>query len=215
MEDDFLFYNKMNYIGEAINALNELNESNVKQILFNKNYGETIQNYNTRSHDNIDDKINNKFVLHNYSIGNFSYPNCHYWPHYSFRPSLIDAKVILELGNYDSLNQFFEMDYAKKWTNAGFKSAFFNKITNRHIGRLTSDRNTKVVKNAYDLNNEDQFNNNKDKDKDKESRSKAFIKIVNLERRKDRKDNMTDLLKNLNIDNEEYEFIKAVDGNSL
>ena len=213
MEDDFLFYNKMNYIGEAINALNELNESNVKQILFNKNYGETIQNYNTRSHDNIDDKINNKFVLHNYSIGNFSYPNCHYWPHYSFRPSLIDAKVILELGNYDSLNQFFEMDYAKKWTDAGFKSAFFNKITNRHIGRLTSDRNTKVVKNAYDLNNEDQFNNNKDKDK--ESRSKSFIKIVNLERRKDRKDNMTDLLKNLNIENEQYEFITAVDGNSL
>jgi GR25 family glycosyltransferase involved in LPS biosynthesis len=126
---------------------------------------------------------------------------------------LIDAKVILELGNYDSLNQFFEMDYAKKWTDAGFKSAFFNKITNRHIGRLTSDRNTKVVKNAYDLNNEDQFNNNKDKDK--ESRSKSFIKIVNLERRKDRKDNMTDLLKNLNIENEQYEFITAVDGNSL
>jgi len=225
MEDDFLFYNKMNYIEDAINALNELNELNVKQILFNRNYGETIQNYNTHGHVvNMDDKINNKFVLHNHSTGKFNYPNCHYWPHYSFRPSLVDAKVILELGNYDSSNQFFEMDYAKKWTDTGFKSAFFNKITNRHIGRLTNDRNTKVVKNAYDLNNEDQFNNctekdkdeNKDKNKDKEpTSSKAFIKIVNLERRKDRKDNMTDLLKKLNIDNEEYEFIKAVDGNAL
>ena len=38
---------------------------------------------------------------------------------------------------------------------------------------------------------------------------------MNLERRKDRKDNITDLLKNLNIEHEQYEFIKAVDGNSL
>ena len=160
MEDDFLFYNKMNYIGEAINALNELNDLNVKQILFNRNYGETIQNYNSRGHVNIDNnnKINNKFVLHNHSTAKFNYSNCHYWPHYSFRPSLIDVKVILELGNYDSPNNFFEMDYAKRWTDASFKSAFFNIITNRHIGRLTSDRNTKVVKNAYDLNNENQFN---------------------------------------------------------
>ena len=70
----------------------------------------------------------------------------------------MDVETILKLGNFDSANQFFEMDYAEKWTKAGYKSAFFNMITNRHIGRLTSERNDTSKLNAYALNNESQFN---------------------------------------------------------
>ena len=49
------------------------------------------------------------------------------------------------------------MNYANKWTKAGYKSGFFNKITNIHIGRLTKDRFNKTEKNAYELNNTEQF----------------------------------------------------------
>ena len=159
MEDDFLFHRKMNYIKEGINALKSqgCTTQNVKQILFNRNYGEIIDDYNSRGHvsitDGCGDGVNENIVMHKHCDGVFNYMNCHYWPHYSFRPSIIDTSVILELGDYHSENQFFEMDYAKKWTEKGYKSAFLNKITCRHIGRLTSDRNTKTVKNAYDLNN--------------------------------------------------------------
>ena len=120
--------------------------------------------------------MDEKFSLHDHKQGHFSTRNCHYWPYYSFRPSIIDVESILKLGNYDSHNQFFEMDYANRWNDAGYKSAFFNCITNRHIGRLTSQRNNKDLPNAYELNNEGQF-----------ERKTPFIKIINLERRADRK----------------------------
>jgi GR25 family glycosyltransferase involved in LPS biosynthesis len=121
--------------------------------------------------------------------------------------------VILELGNFDSVNKFFEMDYALKWTNAGYKSAFFNRITCRHIGRLTSDKNTKNVKNAYELNNESQFFENENKQHDKQNDKK--IKIINLERRKDRKEATIKILSDAQIDPSIYEFVNAVDGQSL
>jgi hypothetical protein len=97
-------------------------------------------------------------ALHQHKVvGDIGYDNCHYWPHYSFRPSLIDVAAILTVGNYDTPNQFFEMDYAHKWMHLGFLSGFYNQITNRHIGRLTSERNDKTQPNAYELNDESQF----------------------------------------------------------
>ena len=207
MEDDFIFHTKMNYINNAISALNSnyCIDNNVKQILFNKNYGEIINNYNSKGH--IENNDFKEIVLHKHCNGDFNYMNCHYWPHYSFRPSVIDVKTILELGNFDSNNTFFELDYAKKWEKSGYTSAFFNRITCRHIGRLTSDRNTKVVKNAYDLNNEEQFY--------KKYNSKNIIKIVNLERREDRKEETNRKLLEAGFKRDDYDFIKAVDGNKL
>lgn len=214
MEDDFLFYYKTNYIETAIDTLNIYGKStnfNMKQVLFNRNYSEIIDHYNIKGHiktssDNI--------ALHNYiSNGEFNYINCHYWPYFSFRPSLIETKAILELGNFDSENQFFEMDYAKKWTNAGYKSGFFNRITNRHIGRLTRDRNKKETKNAYELNNEQQFSSSSNS---KDSNTANIpIRIINLERRQDRKNKTIQQLKDAGFESSEYKFIVATDGSNL
>jgi hypothetical protein len=210
MEDDFLFHYKTNYIEQAIDGL-KCND--VKQILFNRNYGEIIDSYNTKGHINATNATN--IVLHNHFINNCNYINCHYWPHYSFRPSLTETKTILELGNFDSKNQFFEMDYAKKWTASGHKSGFFNRITCRHIGRLTSDRNTKIVKNAYDLNNEAQFSPVTNLEEDIAKFSENKIKIINLERRPDRKAETIQKLLDARFEPDEYEFINAVDGSTL
>jgi tetratricopeptide (TPR) repeat protein len=163
MEDDFLFHTKMNYVEEAIRGLHSIAcvDAQVKQILFNKAYAETIEQYNSGGHvmNDVasDGNHNNSIVIHEFKIGVFPYQNCHYWPHYSFRPSLTDVKTILELGNFDTEDTFFEMTYAKKWMTAGYKTGFFNKITNRHIGRLTINRGDKTSPNAYELNSEAQF----------------------------------------------------------
>ena len=162
MEDDFLFFERLDYITKAIGGLNKFKDKGVRQMLFNRNYGETIKDYGIKGHL----PLNEDFCLHDYHNRKIAAPNCNYWPHYSFRPSIVDVETILKLGNFDSANQFFEMDYAEKWTKAGYKSAFFNMITNRHIGRLTSERNDTSKLNAYALNNESQFNhvpNNKSK----------------------------------------------------
>ena len=208
LEDDFLFHHKMPYIISGIEGLLDLSESDVKQIVFNINYGETINDYRITGH-----KLTSypQYVLHNHTKnGEMKYLNCEYWPNYSFRPAITDVSSILNIGSFDTPNTFFEMDYANKWTDAGYKTAFFNRITSRHIGRLTSDRNDENVKNAYKLNNEDQFCKSKKEDDDSKN---SPIKIVNLERRKDRKEETINKLTAAGISS--YEFIKAVDGKKL
>ena len=195
LEDDFIFHTKMDYIKLGIEGLNTLNDKNVKQILFNLNYAELTEEYKSRG--NI--KINDNFSIHDHKEGIFPYSNHHYWPNYSFRPSIIDVETVLKLGDFTSPNNFFELDYANKWTSNGFKSGFFNRITCKHIGRLTHQHD---IPNAYEMNNTTQFNI-----------IKQYIKIINLEKRQDRKNNTINILKNNNINN--YEFIKAIDGREL
>ena len=158
MEDDFLFHTPDSYVGKATQMMVDSRNAgyNVRQILYNRNYGETIKDYKMLGH-RILRNMTHDVALHQHKTGDFAYGNCHYWPHYSFRPSMIDVNAILILGNYDSANQFFEMDYAKRWQSLGFLSGFYNQITNRHIGRLTSERDDKSQPNAYELNDENQF----------------------------------------------------------
>jgi len=208
IEDDFLFHNKMDYLEEGIRGLESLKSENVKQIIFNLNYGETIENYHCKSHINQ----NNGFSVHDYKKGDFQYQNSHYWPHFSFRPGVTDVSTILKLGNFNSANEFFEMDYALRWTNAGYKTGFFNKITCRHIGRLTSERADPNKPNAYNLNNEGQYSMGGGIEEEK----KSYIQIVNLEKRTDRKENTEKILKEQGFtENTDYQFMKAVDGYTL
>lgn len=139
IEDDFLFFEKNYYIEQGIQGLEKLKGYNVKQILFNREYGEVISDYNIVSHKQISGQSD--YCLHSYEPNKKSNQvNCYYWPIYSFRPSLIDVKTILELGDFETDETFFEHTYALKWVKSGCQSAFFNKLTNIHIGRLTSER---------------------------------------------------------------------------
>ena len=198
MEDDFLFYIKRSYVKDSIDFLDK--QTDIKQVLFNRGYAETMHDSNIKGFL----PLSPGFVVHDYKEGSFPYPNCHYWPHYSFRPSMVDVETILKLGNFDSPNTFFERDYANKWLASGYRSAFFDAITCQHIGRLTTDKDTKLVKNAYDLNNELQFNNDI---------KSSNIKVVNLKRRSDRKAKVEQLLKDNNIPS--WDIFEAVDGKEL
>jgi GR25 family glycosyltransferase involved in LPS biosynthesis len=191
LEDDFIFHHSMDYITQSIHALS----TGISQIVFNRNYAETIIDYRIEGHISIN--IPN-IVLHDHHNESKNYRNAHYWPHYSFRPSMVLVKPILDLGNFDSPNQFFERDYADKWNKANYKTAFFNRITHRHSGRLTSEIGK--VANAYDLNNEVQFN------------PQSNIKVINLERRLDRKQDVIKKLLEVGI---QPTFVTAVDGNKL
>ena len=197
MEDDFLFFDTMNYVSYGIEGLDTLKEYNVKQILFNNNYAETIQGYNIKGSK----KINEKFSIHEYLPNReFDYLNNHYWPHYSLRPSIIDTESILKIGNYTlATSQFFEMEYASLYAQNHYKSGFFNKITNVHIGKLTNDKNKD---NAYTLNNEKQF--------EQENIYKKYkTYVINLDEREDRLQYMQ---KNLPF---EFERFSAINGKHL
>ena len=157
IEDDWLFIKPFNMISKSIEFLEKYSndEHNIHQLLFNKNYGEVFDNINFVGGRVID----NDFLLHIKDEEGLNGRNCSYWPHYSFRPSICSVDKIIELGNFNSVNTFFERDYADKYFKKGYKSAFYNEITSIHIGRLTSERNDFHKKNAYELNNIHQFEN--------------------------------------------------------
>ena len=166
---------------------------NIHQILYNRHYSEVYTDLDI----NGGAVLESDYLIH-LKTDNISGKNCGYWPHYSFRPSMTCTDIILSLGNYDSPNTFFEMDYSHKYFNKGYKSGFFNTICSIHIGKLTSD---KEGINAYKLNDVGQFKNN----------INTFV--VNLERRKDRRQNIENLFKSVGITS--YSFFTAVDGKSL
>lgn len=200
IEDDFLFFVTMPYITVGIKGLTILNNFNVKQIMFNRNYAETIDQINMPGNITYTD---NNYSLHDYKPkGIYS----QYWPNFSFRPSVVDASAIRQLGNFDSINNFFELDYANKWTSAGFKTGFYNSITNIHIGRLCNSQGD----NAYSLNETQQFNYS--------LKTIAIdgidikIKVINMKNRTDRLDKVTELLRKEKL---LFERVEAVDGKNI
>ena len=199
MEDDWLFFQTDNYVQKSIDFLEKYEKREIHQILYNRHYGETYDCWDT----NGGTPLEPGYLLH---LKSDAIPgrNCGYWPHYSFRPSMIRTKVILELGNYDSANTFFERDYADKYFAKGYLSAFFNTICSLHIGKLTSD---KKGTNAYTLNETGQFGA-------KTTKANSTY-VVNLLRRTDRKEATEVMLEKAGFQENEYEFFEAVDGKNL
>ena len=200
MEDDWLYFREDNYVGKSVDFL-ERNESKaIHQILYNRNYAETFLEHSILGGIPIEPG----YILHEKKVTE-ERPSNAYWPHYSFRPSMILVKPILELGNYDSTNTFFERDYADRYFAKGYNSAFFDTISCIHIGKLTSD---KKGTNAYTLNQENQGIKNQ-----VPALCSNKTLIVNLHRRHDRRLNMIKEFADANIDS--YEFVVATDGYEL
>lgn len=150
MEDDFCCFKSRAYVTDSKYVLDCGSNLGIKQIVFNRNYAEGVDGY--RITGGLPTDISG-ILLHDHKIGTFPYCNAHYWPHFSLNPSMILVEPVLSLGNFDSPNKFFERDYANKWEVAGYKTAFFNRITHRHIGRNIREQGD----NAYSLNCELQF----------------------------------------------------------
>lgn len=162
MEDDWLFFEKRDYLTESISVL-ETNQ-NYGQILFNVNYAERDKcrkivggiikyhkNIRYLEHEHYSDKKEyDAFIQRN--IGKSTQA---YWPHYSLRPSVLKVSVLKEIGNYKCEQGHFEMNYAKKYVQAGYKSAFLDTICCYHIGKCTWEKGD----NSYTLNGVNQFGN--------------------------------------------------------
>lgn len=222
MEDDWQFFQISDYISKCLEVLGQ--NALIGQCLINKNYGETADDHDIKGGYFNSTNSGLRYYIHEHTkneeevvkfknkYGNMK--NCSYWPHFSFRPSLLRRKIYQELGNFNENISHFEMDYSYKYVNKGYISAFLEGIYCIHIGRLTSERNDIDKVNAYVLNNESQFSG-------KESCKIPIIKkipfklktfVVNLDRRPDR---WEEFEKNDNVKFLNYERFSAVDGSKL
>ena len=172
MEDDWLYFQRGNYVAPAIKLLNKYEDMKINQIVFNRNYGLMYSDLERVGGINLGDEL----ILHEKKEGLVG-KNCGYWPHYSLQPSICKVSVILELGNYDSPNKFFERDYADKYFAHGYQTAFFPSIYSLHIGKQHWEKDGK---NAYALNETAQFNNTNNISNNMEGYSNVFNKSINL-----------------------------------
>ena len=209
MEDDWKFFVKDNYMSKCLEVLGT---GKVQQCLINKNYSEVASLIKGGFFNITDSGL--RYYLHEYYDNQYSYQkfyerhgvntqNCAYWAHYSLRPSMIKTMVFKKLGYYNPSASHFEMDYAYRYIDSGFKSGFLEGIYCLHIGRLTSERFDLDKENAYTLNNEIQFGNKK---------LNYDCIVINLDRRLDR-------LKKFKEDNSHiapyFKKFSAIDGTKL
>lgn len=221
LEDDWNFYAERKYIIDSIKIIE--NTINIKQVLFNKNYAELYDDNSLNIAGGIRKNINNlNYIQHeHYKEGSVELEDfykricgkssCAYWPHFSFRPSVISCKIFNKIGKYRTCNGHFEIDYANRYVEKGYKSAFFDSLCCYHTGKLTNECGFDKP-NAYNLNNVAQFTEKENITLEIQEK-KSNIKIINLKRRTDRKEHMIEKLNKINI--MKYDFVEAVDGYSL
>lgn len=223
MEDDWSFYEKRPYISLCTDVL--LSDSSIGQCLINKNYGETNVDWDVSGGHKKIAIDGSRYWVHEYvqSHGerqsfnkrHHGKKNSSYWPHFSFRPSLLKTSIFKKIGLFNDGAAHFEQEYGYRYVENGFKSAFLDGLFCKHTGRLTSERSDCTKLNAYQLNGETQFTKNTPVSSTMvKSPNRLLLKMfcVNLCRRGDRWDKMQSHsdLKTFNMLRR-----KAVDGDSL
>jgi GR25 family glycosyltransferase involved in LPS biosynthesis len=226
LEDDWKFFVKKNYINDCFDVLNA--DKNLGQCLINKNYSEIESDIDVKGGFYKQTSSGLRYFEHEFAYSEEDKEkfikkygpskSSSYWPHFSFRPSLLRTDVIRKIGEFNEKISHFEMDFAYKYVNNGYKSAFFEGIYCLHIGRLTSERNDESKLNAYKLNNEIQFYGKEEQIEKKENEKKIQFNIktlvVNLDRREDRWNKFNE------VNNESLKFLNyvrfsAIDGMKL
>lgn len=165
MEDDWTFFAEKNYMTDCLEVLSQ--DYRIGQCLINKNYGEVASDINIIGGDFKTTKTGNRYYIHEYVNSeelrhkfhskHGAGPTCHYWPHFSFRPSLLRTRILTEIGDFHENIAHFERNYSDRYFKKGFISAFLENIYSIHTGRLTSQIHDTTKLNAYDLNGEAQF----------------------------------------------------------
>jgi GR25 family glycosyltransferase involved in LPS biosynthesis/glycosyltransferase involved in cell wall biosynthesis len=196
LEDDWQFFARRPYIGPALEILEE--DSALGQVLFNRNYAETLDDrgipggfvrstrahryrYRVHEHYPVDTGAYRHFEARHGKPGNA------WWPHYSLRPSVLRTSMFQRVGVFDESAGHFEHDYARRYLQAGFHSAFFDGVYALHTGRLTSERGDAAKANAYDLNGQPQFGAIRSAGAPLPAESLA-VRVINLARRHERLD---------------------------
>lgn len=171
MEDDWQFFEKKEYIKPALEILQE--DKTLGQVCFNRNYAEVLKDRESPGGLLRWTKDNHiRYLIHehyhpdsqeykDFGTRHNNRPSSCYWPHYSLRPSVINTKVFKDVGRYNTNTTHFEMEYSHRYFALNYKTAFYDAISCLHIGRLTSERDDKTKKNAYELNSESQFGERK------------------------------------------------------
>jgi GR25 family glycosyltransferase involved in LPS biosynthesis len=248
LEDDWEFIYKDNYLTKCIDVINIKPEYG--QCLINKNYGEGDRCFETVGgilksyvkedfvqqfyfeHEYIDNNASIQLELQKYIYlrTQREYKSQYYWPHFSLRVGLTKMSVLKELGDFEHVPHF-EMNYAIKYNQKNYKTAFLESLYCSHIGRRTYERFDKNKPNAYELNKVNQFSQLSNQNEEVKEDNKKEVKednknlshslndifktfVVNLKRRPDRLNDFYNKNKHI-LPLLDIEVEEAVDGENI
>uniref|UniRef100_A0A6C0BNV5 Glycosyltransferase 2-like domain-containing protein n=1 Tax=viral metagenome TaxID=1070528 RepID=A0A6C0BNV5_9ZZZZ len=168
LEDDWLFLDVKPYITLLLDVLHT--EPECGQALVNRNYAERLHDDPLRIVGGVEKSTRHEvaYVVHEHADTDTpeyaarmdtllpTQASHLYWPHYSLRPGLIRREVWTQLGDYDERDRHFELEYARRYVMAGWKTAFLDGIFSLHIGKLTTESDDTVAS-AYRLNETERF----------------------------------------------------------
>lgn len=218
MEDDFQFFSKRKYLTECLEILDQ--DPSIGECLINRNYAET--EVDTRIKGGIPQMTpqGTRYYIHELcqtrdeleafleKHGKHTF-HCTYWRHFSFRPALHRLEVWQKIGAFNRTAPHFEREYAYRYVDHGYFSVFLEHIYTLHIGRLTSERDDGDKTNAYELNNETQF----EEKPVSTSELKFKTYVINLDRRSDRWEKFQKEAEKVGWT--DYERFPAIDGKRL
>ena len=192
-EDDFNFFWKIPYIQRALEILNH--DPQLGQCLFNNGYKEEMSEMMESPWGLAKDTADG--IRYRQHIQRHGVNPCSYWHSFSLRPGVYRVSSLLKVGEFVEVGSF-EIDYALRYHNQGFRTAYFEFVSSEHIGRKTKDRFGNQP-NAYVLNGSTQF-----------QEIPLRNVLINLERRPDRRKELVERGMPL-----EPEWVQAVDGQQL
>lgn len=167
LEDDWHFVVPGRYVGRALDVLDA--DPRIGQVLFNRNYGEVMGDRQLAGGEVDRTATGRRFRRHvHHPPGTSAYeaylatlgPDARtntWWPHFSLRPSLLRTTALTEVGPFTAEADNFELEYAERYSAAGWSSAFFDQIQAVRLGPRTFDRGPDRALSAYDLNGRPQF----------------------------------------------------------
>ncbi len=150
IEDDWVFLEPNHFIKDALEIFNK--HSHVKKIIPDLLTSGKTENF-FDSQDHYKTSLDTEYIIDEYRIKDKGY-----WASYSDRTGIIDKEDCLKHIGYYNLNPKLvhdnsapttETDYAMRFTNYGFRTAYFKKTLIKEISFGYSS--------AFDLNNINRF----------------------------------------------------------
>lgn len=153
LEDDWRFFSRGDLIGRSVEVLEHDDE--ISQLLFNRNYAEGVAHRAVVGGDVRRTGAGHAYRVHEHPETAAVGPSSAWWPHFSLRPSVMDAAAVRSVGRFREGTSHFEHDFAVRYREAGLASGFLDTIVCEHIGRRTDDPDGGP--NAYELAGREQF----------------------------------------------------------
>jgi tetratricopeptide (TPR) repeat protein len=162
LEDDWQFFRRGRYIERALEVMAD--DPTVAQVVFNRNYLETPDQQVFSGHTRRTAATGQRYHVHEpIEPGGCDWDHhvrvlppdtatVAHWPNFTLRPSLMRTAAIRALGRLRSeAGREFEHEFARRYTAAGLRTAFFDTVVCLHIGRLTNQPAGEGRVSAFDL----------------------------------------------------------------